>query len=51
MFSELIAYFLDNKIGNAIAVFIGILLLYGLFRLVVKIIDYIVFKRLMIQQF
>ena len=47
MFSELIAYFLDNKIGNAIAVFIGILLLYGLFRLVVKIIDYIVFKRLM----
>ena len=47
MLGELLAYFLDNRIGNAIAVFIGILLLYFLFRLVVKIIDYIVFKRLM----
>ena len=40
-------YLLDTKIGNAVAIILGALFLYGLFRLVVKIIDYFVFKKLM----
>ncbi|GEM_PF-6648280 len=40
-------YLISTPIGNAIAVFLSALILYGLFRLIIKIIDYIVFKRLM----
>ena len=43
----LFEYFVSTRIGNAIAVFLGVLLLYAIFRIVIKIIDYIVFKRLM----
>ena len=43
----LFEYFVSTRIGNAIAVFLGVLLLYAVFRIVIKIIDYIVFKRLM----
>lgn len=40
-------YLVSTRIGNAIAVFLGALILYGIFRLIIKIIDYIVLKRLM----
>ena len=43
----LFEYFVSTRIGNAVAVFLGVLLLYAIFRIVIKIIDYIVFKRLM----
>ena len=46
-FVEIFDYLLETRIGNAIAVVIGALCLYGLFKLVVKIIDYFVFKKLM----
>ena len=42
----LFEYLISTRIGNLIAVVLSALLLYGLFRLVIKIIDYIVFKRL-----
>lgn len=40
-------YLVSTRIGNAISVFLGALILYLIFKLVIKIIDYIVFKRLM----
>ena len=46
-FVKIFDYLLETKIGNAIAVIVGALFLYGLFKLVVKIIDYFVFKKLM----
>lgn len=46
-FIEIFDYLLETKIGNTIAVIIGALIIYGLFKLVVKIIDYFVFKKLM----
>ena len=45
--AEIFDYLLDTKIGNATAVVIGALCLYGLFKIVIKIIDYFVFKKLM----
>jgi len=46
-FVLLFDYLVSTRIGNAIAVFLGALILYAIFRIVIKIIDYIVFKRLM----
>ena len=46
-FVLLFDYLVSTRLGNAIAIFLGALILYGVFRLVIKIIDYIVFKRLM----
>ena len=40
-------YITSTTLGRTIATLLGMLLLYGLFRLIIKIIDYIVFKRLM----
>ena len=45
--AEIFDYLLDTKIGNATAIILGALFLYGLFRLAIKIIDYFVFKKLM----
>ena len=40
-------YLITTSVGNVIVFFIGALIFYAIFRLVIKIIDYIVFKRLM----
>ena len=40
-------YLITTRVGNVIVFFIGALIFYAIFRLVIKIIDYIVFKRLM----
>ena len=47
MFVQLFEFIVSTRIGNACAFLVGALIFYGIFRLVVKIIDYIVFKRLM----
>ena len=40
-------YITGTKIGGAIGFVIGALVIYGIFRLFIKIIDYIVFKKLL----
>ena len=45
-FILLFDYLVSTRIGNIVAVFLGVLIFYCMFRLVVKLIDYLVFKRL-----
>ena len=45
--AEVFDYLTDTRVGNGIVVLIGALIFYGLFRLTIKIIDYIIFKKLM----
>ena len=45
-FILLFDYLVSTRIGNIVAVFLGVLIFYCIFRLVVKLIDYLVFTRL-----
>ena len=45
-FVLLFDYLVSTRVGNIIAVFFGALIFYFIFRLIVRIIDYIMFKRL-----
>ena len=45
-FVLLFDYLVSTRAGNVIAVFLGALIFYFIFRLIVRIIDYIMFKRL-----
>lgn len=45
-FVLLFDYLVSTRVGNVIAVFFGALIFYFIFRLIVRIIDYIMFKRL-----
>ena len=45
-FVLLFDYLVSTRVGNIIAVFFGALIFYFIFRLIVRIIDYLMFKRL-----